>query len=250
MRFDTSSHQAIQSDDGSFTAYSTEFKEHYHSTKDGALHESMSKHVLPALKHTQNKEEITILDICFGLGFNTLATLYALKDTPKKITIYSPEFDKELIASLKHFHYPEEFEDFKEIITSISEEGKYVSDDLTIMIYLGDARVFVRETDVKFDIVYQDAFSPSSNPLLWTDEYFKDLASLMKEDALLTTYSISLPTRIALHENGLIVYLHKGEGFRASTLASKSILSGYKKVNIEHKMACNPQASSLKDRDL
>jgi len=250
MGFDSSKHKAIESEDGSFTAYSEEFGEHYHSTKDGALHESLSKHVLPALKHTHTKEEITILDICFGLGFNTFATLYALKNSDKKINIYSPEFDKELISSLKHFNYPTEFEYFKEIITAISEEGKYESDKLNITIYLGDARAFVRDTDVKFDIVYQDAFSPSSNPLLWTNEYFNDVSSLMKEDAILTTYSISLPTRMALYENGLQLYLHKGEGFRSSTLASKSLLDGYEKVDVEHKMRCNPKASSLKDADL
>jgi len=247
MGFDSSKHKAIESEDGSYTAYSTEFGEHYHSTKDGALHESLSKHVLPALKHTQSKDEITILDICFGLGFNTFATLYALRGRDKKINIYSPEFDKELIASLKHFNYPKEFEELEEIITSISEEGKYESDKLNITIYLGDAREFVRTTDVKFDIVYQDAFSPSSNPLLWTDEYFNDISSLMKEDAILTTYSISLPTRIALYENGLNVYLHKGEGFRSSTLASKSILNEYDTVDVEHKMACNPRIRALHD---
>lgn len=248
MSFDSVNHKAIQSDDGSFTAYSTLFDEHYHSTKDGALHESMSKHVLPALKHTQEKDEITILDICFGLGFNTFATLYALKDTPKKITVHSPEFDTELIASLKHFHYPKAFEDFKEIITSISDKGRYESDKLKIVIYPGDARVFVRETDIKFDIVYQDAFSPSSNPLLWTCEYFKDIASVMKEEAILTTYSIALPTRIALHENGLKVYLNQGDGFRNSTLASKSCLQSYEQVDVEHKMRCNPGVTAFHDR--
>jgi tRNA U34 5-methylaminomethyl-2-thiouridine-forming methyltransferase MnmC len=250
MDFDSSKHKAIESEDGSFTAYSTEFEEHYHSTKDGALHESLSKHVLPALKHTHGKNEITVLDICFGLGFNTFATLYALRDSDKKINIYSPEFDKELIASLKHFKYPKDFEDFEAIVTAISEEGKYESDTLSITIYLGDARTFVHETDVKFDVVYQDAFSPKSNPALWTSEYFKDIASLMKEDAILTTYSIALPTRIALYENGLQVYLHKGDGFRASTLASKSDLDGYEKVDVEHKMRCNPEVSSLYDADL
>ncbi len=247
MGFDSSSHQAIRSDDGSYTAYSTQFDEHYHSTKDGALKESLSKHVLPALEHTADKDEITILDICFGLGFNTLSTLYALKESKKKVTIYSPEFDKELIASLKEFKYPPEFDVFKEIIASLSEKGSYVSQKLTIVLYLGDARKFVKETRTKFDIVYQDAFSPSSNPMLWTSEYFKDIVALMHEDALLTTYSIALPTRIALHENGLKVYLYKGEGVRASTLASKSLLSRYESVDVEHKMACNPGVSSLKD---
>lgn len=250
MGFDSAQHKAVESEDGSFTAYSIEFEEHYHSTRDGALHESLSKHVLPALKHTQTKDEITILDICFGLGFNTLATIHALKNSHKKINIYSPEFDKELVKSLKDFNYPQEFDDLKEIIMALSEHQIYESEGLNITIYLGDARQFIKETDVKFDIVYQDAFSPKSNPLLWTSEYFKDISVLMKDDAILTTYSISLPIRIALMEHGLSVYLHKGDGFRSSTLASKSILEDYEKVDVEHKMKCNPMVGSLKDRDI
>ena len=246
MSFDSAKHQATQSDDGSFTAYSTEFEEHYHSTKDGALHESLSKHVLPALKHCQDKDEITVLDICFGLGFNTLATLFALKDSPKKVHIYSPEFDEDLVRSLVDFTYPVEFDEYKDIITSLANNQEYKSEQLTISVYLGDARKFVKETKLKFDIVYQDAFSPSSNPLLWTSEYFKDIASLMKKDAILTSYSIALKTRIALYENGLSVYLHKGEGFRSATLASKSELE-YEKVDVEHKMSCNPGVTALKD---
>lgn len=245
--FDSDQHQAIQSEDGSYTAYSKAFDEHYHSTKDGALNESLSKHVLPALKHTEDKDEITILDICFGLGFNTLATLYALKESDKKVHIYSPEFDQALISSLKYFQYPNDFDEFRSIILALSEEQRYESENLSITIYLGDARAFIKETTVKFDIVYQDAFSPHSNPLLWTSEYFRDIASLMKEDAILTTYSIALPTRIALNENGLKVYLHTGDGFRASTLASKSTLIGYEEVDVDHKMRCNPSVKSLRD---
>jgi len=246
MAFDSLKHTAVQSDDGSFTAYSKEFDEHYHSTKDGALHESLSKHVFPALKHCENKDEIVILDICFGLGFNTLATLYALKDKTKKVTIFSPEFDEDLIFSLQDFTYPKEFDEYRAIIKTLSKTQKYESENLNIYIYLGDARKFVRETEVKFDVVYQDAFSPSSNPLLWTSEYFRDISTLMKAEAILTTYSIALPIRIALYENGLNVYLHSGEGFRSSTLASKSKLN-YEKVNVEHKMSCNPQVTSLRD---
>ncbi len=247
MPFDSNKHISVQSEDGSYTAYSKEFNEHYHSTKDGALHESLSKHVLPALKHTQNLDEIFILDICFGLGFNTLATLLALKGKKKKITILSPEFDKELIKSLVDFNYPQEFYEFQNIITRLSQTQKYESQYLNIYIYLGDARKFVRETNMQFDIVYQDAFSPSSNPLLWTGEYFSDIAALMKPKAILTTYSISLPTRIALYKNGLQVYLHSGEGVRSSTLASKTDLS-YPKVDVAHKMNCNPNVRALHDK--
>jgi tRNA U34 5-methylaminomethyl-2-thiouridine-forming methyltransferase MnmC len=79
QKFNDATHLMVQSEDGSYTAYSNEFKEHYHSTRDGALHESLYKHVIPALEHHKERAELTILDICFGLGFNTLATLYYMQ---------------------------------------------------------------------------------------------------------------------------------------------------------------------------
>ena len=41
MGFESSKHTMVESDDGSITAFSKEFNEHYHSTRDGALHESL-----------------------------------------------------------------------------------------------------------------------------------------------------------------------------------------------------------------
>ncbi len=37
----------IATQDGSATMYSSEFRECYHSTKDGALNESIKKHIEP-----------------------------------------------------------------------------------------------------------------------------------------------------------------------------------------------------------
>ncbi len=250
--FLTDKHRMVQSDDGSFTAYSAEFDEHYHSTKDGALAESLQKHVIPALLHVSFKDEISILDICFGLGFNTLATLYYMKKEgiKKKLTIYSPEFDKELIASLKHFVYPEIFLEFKEIIDALSTSGEYQDESLHVSLYLGDAREFIRDCKHQFDVVYQDAFSPSSNPILWTKEYFADIARVMKEDGILTTYSISLATRLALHGSGFHIYLYEPKGCRSSTLASLKELSGYERVDMAHKISCNPEAKPLSDLEI
>ncbi len=242
----------VQSDDGSFTAYSNEFEEHYHSTKDGALQESLQKHVIPALLHVSQKEEVAILDICFGLGFNTLATLYYLKlhGIKKKLTIYSPEFDKALIASLVNFQYPELFAEFSPIIEALSSTGNYKDEYLHVSLYLGDAREFLLTCKQKFDIVYQDAFSPSSNPILWTKEYFSAIAKVMRQDGILTTYSIALATRLALYENGFLIYLYKPQGCRSSTLASLSPLVGYEKIDMLHKIACNPDAKPLSDLEI
>ena len=66
----------VQSDDGSYTAYSSEYDEHYHSTKDGALNESLKKHIEPAFVLHGGKSHLRLIDICFGLGFNTLLSLH------------------------------------------------------------------------------------------------------------------------------------------------------------------------------
>ena len=246
----TNQHRIVQSDDGTYTAYSSLFDEHYHSTKDGALTESLQKHVIPAFTLQREKAEVTILDICFGLGFNTLATLYYLKTNgiEKKVRIFSPEFDAELVRSLANFPYPELFEPFRPIVRALSESHYYQDETVEITLYIGDAREYLRGCTERFDIVYQDAFSPSVNPLLWTREYFSDVTRLMKDDAVLTTYSTALKTRLALYENGLNVYLNCGEGYRNATVASRrDELEGMERVDMPHKIACNPGVEALRD---
>ncbi|MDD5372358.1 MAG: MnmC family methyltransferase [Sulfurimonas sp.] len=243
-------HEMVLSKDGSYTAYSKEYGEHYHSTKDGALYESLVKHVEPAFKIKQNQDEITVLDICFGLGFNTLATVYHHKKNSfaSKLNIFSPELDAALVKSLVNFSYPKEFDELRHIIVELVNNGVYDEENLHIELFLGDAREYIKKfPKAKFDIVYQDAFSPSANPVLWTKEYFGDIKNIIKKDGILTTYSIALPVRLALYENGFNIYINSGEGFRDATVASLSPLNVFTGVDMEHKIKCNPDALSLRD---
>ncbi len=248
MAFEDALHTLTLSEDGSYTAYSKEYNEHYHSTKDGALKESLQKHVIPAFELIE-KDEVNILDICYGLGFNTLATiLYYRQNRPEtKLNIYSPELDASLIKSLEYFTYPEEFLELQEIIVALSCEGVYKDEQLFIELFLGDAREYIQRFENFFDIVYQDAFSPSTNPILWTKEYFADIAKAMKKEGVLTTYSIAFKTRLALYENGFYIYLNKGEGYRDATLASQKQLLNAIVVDMEHKISCNPDIKSIRD---
>jgi tRNA U34 5-methylaminomethyl-2-thiouridine-forming methyltransferase MnmC len=108
-------------------------------------------------------------------------------------------------------------------------------------LFLGDAKEYIKSfEDEKFDIVFQDAFSPLKNRELWTKEYFGEIKRVMKKDAVLTTYSTALPVRLGLYENGFHLYVNSGDGFRDSTIASFCDLDGFKKVNMEHKIKCNP----------
>jgi len=161
--------EIVLCEDGSNTLFSKEFNEPYHSTKDGALHESLEKHVKPALALTKEKNKLVILDICFGLGYNTFATLYYIKkqNLKTKVHILSPEFDEGLVRSLDRFAYPPEFDSIKHVISAISKNLFYEDIQFKIEILLGDARKTIPNIKHKIDIIYQDAFSPAHNPLLW-----------------------------------------------------------------------------------
>ncbi len=245
-------HTEVQSADGSCTAYSKEYEEHYHSTKDGALKESLLKHIIPAFSIIDGEDEVVILDICYGLGFNTLATLIHMREqfSKRKISLYSPELDSSLVHSLEYFTYPKEFDRLKHIVVELSKKQFYEDEYIKIEIYLGDAREYVKRFSSKFDIVYQDAFSPGSNPILWTKEYFEDIKKAMKDSGVLTTYSTALKTRLALYENGFYVYINSGEGFRAATVASLESLASFELVDMEHKISCNPDVQALSDEEL
>jgi len=217
VSFDNTLHVEVLSEDGSYTAYSKEYDEHYHSTKDGALNESLYKHVYPAFKIKKDAKELNILDICFGLGFNTLATIFYYKQNhlTSKINIYSPELDADLINSLKDFTFPNEFQDYKHIIFSLVDDGVYTDDSLHVELFLGDAREYIKKFSDFFDVV--------------------------------TTYSTSLPTRLALYENDYNLYINSGKDFRNATVASLVELDEFELVNMKHKISCNPDTKSLRD---
>ena len=251
----------VITNDGSNTLYSKEFDQNYHSQKEGALNESLSKHIIPSLTYHKDKKELNILDICFGLGYNTLATLYYIKKNKLdiKVNIFSPEFDKELLLSLKDFNYPAEFKEFENIIKTISQELYYKDENTTIEIFNGDAREYLKSLDNTtketkgFDIVYQDAFSSDVNRLLWTQEYFGQIKSLLNDDAIITTYSIATPIRLSIYNNNLTIYEYKPESSNRITIAlnKKDIHKDmkYKYIDMELKQQRNKTARALKDKD-
>ncbi|CAA6802880.1 MAG: SAM-dependent methyltransferase (EC [uncultured Sulfurovum sp.] len=243
--------ELVLCEDGSNTLFSKEFNEPYHSTKDGALHESLEKHVKPALHIKKESKHLVILDICFGLGYNTLATLYYIQknNLDIKVHILSPEFDEALVRSLNTFEFPNEFEDLKPIINSLSQNLSYKDKQFKVEILLGDARLEVPKIKEQIDIIYQDAFSPAHNPLLWTKEFFADMVKISKKDTILTTYSIAAAIRLGLYENGFLIFTHNAKLMRTSTVASMKMIEGFDYIDMELKKERNPTAKSLKDEE-
>lgn len=86
--------------------------------------------------------------------------------------------------------------------------------------------------------------------MLWTYEYFEDIKNSMKDDGIITTYSIAFKTRLALHKLGFNIYLKKNEDVRDSTVATQKKLNIYEEVDMEHKISCNPNLLVSMDKDI
>lgn len=241
--------ELIPTNDNSNTLYSKQFDECYHSTKDGAINETLYKHIYPALGFHEDKDHLVILDICYGLGYNTLLTLLELLKQGKSAKIISPEFDLNLVQSLSNFEYPNEFEPLRKIIDSLSSTQSYKDSQFEIQIIIGDAREYLQSSQEQFDIVYQDPFSLQKNPLLWTKEYFSQIKNVLKNDGILTTYSTATNARMGMYENGFFIYQNSSEYTRAGTLASLSPIDGYEMIDMKLKKERNKEAKSLRDME-
>lgn len=197
----------VQTIDGSNTLFSTKYNQHFHDIDTGAIKESLTKHVIPALDFHKDAKTLKILDICFGIGYNTFSTIYYVLKQGLDISLefYSPEFDEELINSLDSFDFPKEFDDIKHIIKAISKNKRYEDEKIKIEIFIGNAREYIKNIK-DIDIVYQDAFSLEVNPELWTYEYFQDIFKACNNNSIVTTYSVATNIRLTMYKAGFFIY--------------------------------------------
>ncbi len=238
------------SGDGSRTLYCEAAGEHYHSTKDGAFSEALYKHVLPAWQYRiAGRSTVTVLDICFGLGYNTLVLIWYLRQQgyAGRLQIFSPEHDLKLLQGLADFPYPEELAALSPIMKKLAENLACREADLAIEIIPTEARSWLKQFKSSVDIVFHDPFSPARNRQLWTYEYFAELRRIGSDDLLLTTYSTATAVRMGLFENGFHLYENRPAAkVRSATLASLTPLP-LNEIDMVLKQQRNPAAASLRD---
>ncbi|RMA97139.1 tRNA (5-methylaminomethyl-2-thiouridine)(34)-methyltransferase MnmD [Hydrogenothermus marinus] len=226
--------------DGTETFFNKEYNEAYHSTKAGAYTESLHKFINPTkIKElAKNQNQINILDVGFGLAYN-VAVCYteAIKVNPDiKLNIISIEKDEKNFERIKKFNIPTELEKAYQIINlGIFEKEnvgkneykiyKVENKNLNLKVILGEGRQILKDLSLEisnfFDGVFYDAFSPKVNTEMWTVNIFKIVKNLMKEKAILATYSASLAVRKGLIEAGFKIGLVEPIGRKSySTVAT------------------------------
>ncbi len=185
--------------DNSITLFNETYQEYYHSTK-GAVEESFEKFVKPCkIAELAKTGKIRILDVCFGVGYNSAAAIdAALESNPNcKIEIIGLENDQNILDEIKNLNPAFKYYN---IIKGDKSDPK-----IKLKILLGDARETIKQVKDKVDAVFFDPFSPKVCPELWTAKFFKDIKNIMNPCAILTTYSCARIVRDNMKANGFIV---------------------------------------------
>ena len=200
----------VTTDDSSITFWNEEYKEHYH-TPAGARLEAEEKYLVPGkLEERLKQKSIQLLDVCFGLGYNSLSALeWAGGQEGFPLSVTALEMDRRVVgAAAQNIQTLEtDSHDWKKILSELySQNRSCISDDSSIHILWGDARYTVTKLpDAQYDLVFLDAFSTQRNAELWTVDFFRKLKKVMKPDAVLLTYCAAIPVRAGLMEAGFFV---------------------------------------------
>ncbi len=196
----------ITTKDGSVTFHNPAYEEAYHSLT-GAREEAVKKYAEPCriAELSREKGGINVLDVCFGLGYNSAAAVdAALAANPScRIRITGLENDQGILDETVNIDA-----DFKSYSIMKEAAAKHrTRGNVEINILLGDAREKIREIDEKesFDAVFLDPFSPKKCPELWSENFFADIRRLMREGAIMATYSCAKSVRESMRKAGFEV---------------------------------------------
>ena len=174
------------------------------------------------LKERLARGNVELLDVFFGLGYNSLTamelatggtTSVSSKDgtepVPPKLSITALEMDRRVVGAAAQTIQTLETDstDWKKTLSDLYESGSSrLTPQSSILMHWGDARYTINKLRPQtYDLVFLDAFSTQRNSELWTVDFFQKLRAVMKPDAVLLTYCAAIPVRAGLLEAGFYV---------------------------------------------
>jgi len=215
----------LPTDDGSVTFWNPAFKEHYHS-RLGAVSEARSKFIEPAeLAARLGQGDLRLLDICFGMGYNTLAACELAESAQAGVlSVTALEIDIHVIrAAAAAVSTPAgSILDWRAVVGALAVNGSWRGKFSSIRLLHGDARDKLDAAAAaagSFDIIFLDAFSTQRNAELWTLDFFSRIRAYTGARGVLLTYCAALPVRSALMQAGFYV----GETLPAGRLRGGTI---------------------------
>lgn len=190
--------------DGSKTFFSEEFNESFHS-HFGAKQESYFKYVVPTLLIEKRYSKVLrLLDVCYGLGYNTATAIEKIWQVNPKcyIEVIALELNPKVPqAAIKHQLFENWNANLIDSLTKLAFEHGVQTEFLKATLVIGDARDKINQvyqSGFKADAIFLDPFSPPQCPHLWTIEFLHLVSRCLQVDGLLATYSCAAAVRTAL----------------------------------------------------
>lgn len=216
-------YQQVITDDGSISYYNTDLGDIYHS-QVGAYTEALEKFVNPSgiLQRLSNYSRINVLDVCFGLGYNTkvLCSQLLHHQPNTKISITAIEIDPNILLKSTEIIFPGYTDSLKSFFdtflhkvyyTTISDQYSgecffhHFNDQIDLKLFVKDIRQAVKSIEDCFDIILLDPFSPRLAAHLWTVELFREYYRLLDNNGVLVTYSAASAVRGGMVEAGFYI---------------------------------------------
>ena len=216
-------------EDGSITLRDRATGELFHNPA-GAWTEACENYLLPsrALNIVQERGAVKVLDVCFGLGYNSLVLLAeALRlRLSGEISLVALESDRGVLALWRRVLADARFADLEQWLKGrITDEGFVIEGDgltMELEIRCCDFRQALPQLEGVFDLVFHDPFSPGRLPQLWTIDIFQEYSRLLAgRGGSVLTYSSAVAVRSALQMCGFTVRRTAAVGAKSGgTLAS------------------------------
>lgn len=195
-----------RTDDGSFTFFSEEFGETFHSQL-GAKQEAFLKFAVATdLAERAKQSQIRLLDVCYGLGYNTAAaleTIWAI-NPDCRVEAYGLELDASVSQAAIRPPLIDSWSDsVQAVLRTLAVDHGCQTPNLSAKLLIGDARQTIQQLQgFEADAIFFDPFSPRRCPQLWTVEFFQLTAGCLARSGKLATYSRSASVRAALRAAG------------------------------------------------
>jgi hypothetical protein len=186
-------------------------------------------------------EEFVVWDVGLGGAANPLTFLNALKGVSGRVRIISFDYTTEpLRLGLKNAAVLKYLAGWEMHLSTLMEEGKSkftMPEGLSVEweLHLGDFPGLLK-TDAprglaKPNAIFYDAFSPATNPAMWTLDVFTDLYQLLdpRRACLMPTYSRSTLLRVTLLLSGFFV----GKGHATGEKEETTIASNLRECILE-----------------
>ncbi len=234
--------QTVTTKDGSITFFNNAINEHYH-TLAGARSEAIHKYCKPArLPQLLARKKLDVLDVCFGLGYNSLTSCEYAMEHGGKIDITALEIDKNVVeGAAQYVQETATSFDWNHCLAALARNEKWQEKNCAISLILGDARFTAGNLPKNhFDLIWLDAFSTRKNSELWTVDFFATLHHVLKPKGILFTYSAAIPVRAGLREAGFKIAETPAFGRERGGTAASPTEAGL----------ANADVTSLPERDL